>query len=88
MASASPYKLSAWRGSSATTARQVIAEVTEAGIWRRPIVTQVTPAPEFYRAEEYHQDYFRKNPGAGYCRAIISPKVAKFRKQFAERLKK
>jgi peptide-methionine (S)-S-oxide reductase len=70
------------------TARQVIAEVTEAGIWRHPIVTEVTAAPEFYRAEEYHQEYFRKNPGAGYCRAVISPKVAKFRKQFAERLKK
>ena len=69
-------------------ARQVIAEVTQAGIWRRPIVTEVTTAPEFYRAEEYHQDYFAKNPGSGYCRAVISPKVAKFRKQFAGRLKK
>jgi peptide-methionine (S)-S-oxide reductase len=70
------------------TARQVIAEVTQAGLWRNPIVTEVTPAPVFYRAEEYHQDYFRKNPGAGYCRAVISPKVAKFRKHYSERLKR
>jgi peptide-methionine (S)-S-oxide reductase len=69
-------------------ARQVIAEVNEAELWRHPIVTEVTPASEFYRAEEYHQDYFRKNPFAGYCRAVVAPKVTKFRKQFADRLKK
>lgn len=69
------------------TARQVIAEIEAAGIWRSPIVTEVTPFSAFYRGEEYHQDYFRKNPTAGYCRAVVAPKVAKFRKQFAERLK-
>jgi len=69
-------------------ARQVIAEVNEAEIWRHPIVTEVKPAGPFYRAEEYHQDYFRKNPTAGYCRVVVAPKVAKFRKQFAARLKK
>ena len=69
-------------------ARQVIAEVNEAEIWRHPIVTEVKPAGPFYRAEEYHQDYFRKNPTAGYCRVVVAPKVAKFRKQFADRLKK
>lgn len=69
-------------------ARQVIAEVNDAELWRHPIVTEVTPAATFYRAEEYHQDYFRKNPFAGYCRAVVAPKVAKFRKQFADRLKK
>ena len=69
-------------------ARQVIAEVNEAEIWRHPIVTEVKPAGPFYRAEEYHQDYFRKNPTAGYCRVVVAPKVAKFRKQFAERLNK
>lgn len=68
-------------------AKQVIAEIDAAGIWGRPIVTEVTPLSQFYRAEEYHQDYFRKNPTAGYCRAIVAPKVAKFRKQFADRLK-
>jgi len=69
-------------------ARQVIAEVNEAEIWRHPIVTEVKPAGPFYRAEEYHQDYFHKNPTAGYCRVVVAPKVAKFRKQFAERLNK
>jgi peptide-methionine (S)-S-oxide reductase len=47
----------------------------------------VAPASEFYPAEEYHQDYFRRNPGQGYCRAVIAPKVAKFRKEHLERLK-
>src|SRR5439155_26217146 len=69
------------------TTRQVMAEIHQGGIWGRPIVTEVTPLQRFYRAEEYHQDYFRKNPTAGYCRAIIAPKVSKFRKQFAARLK-
>ncbi len=69
------------------TARQVMAEIFKAGIWGRPIVTEVTPLQPFYRAEEYHQDYFRKNPTAGYCRVVIAPKVSKFRKQFAARLK-
>ncbi len=70
------------------TTKQVILEIEEAGIWRRPIVTEVTPLTAFYRGEEYHQDYFRKNPTAGYCRAVVAPKVAKFRKQFSDRLKK
>jgi peptide-methionine (S)-S-oxide reductase len=69
-------------------AKQVIAEVNDPELWRHPIVTEVTAASAFYRAEEYHQDYFRKNPFAGYCRAVVAPKVAKFRKQFADRLKK
>ncbi len=70
------------------TAKQIIAEIEKARIWRGPIVTEVAPLTAFYRAEEYHQDYFRKNPTAGYCRMVISPKVAKFRKQFADRLMK
>jgi peptide-methionine (S)-S-oxide reductase len=70
------------------TTKQVIREIEEAGIWRRPIVTEVSPLTTFYRGEEYHQDYFQKNPTAGYCRAVVAPKVAKFRKQFSDRLKK
>ena len=70
------------------SAQQVVAEVDKAHLWGAPIVTEVTPLSPFYRAEEYHQDYFRKNPTAGYCRAVVAPKVVKFRKQFAERLKK
>ena len=46
------------------------------------------PAPAFYPAESYHQDYFRQNPGQGYCRAVVAPKVAKFRKAWEKRLKR
>jgi peptide-methionine (S)-S-oxide reductase len=63
-----------------------IAELNAEQIWPAPIVTEVVPLEPFYPAEEYHQGYFRGNPGQGYCMAVISPKVAKFRKQFADRL--
>mgnify|MGYP001571995031 CR=1 FL=1 len=69
-------------------AKQVIEEFVAAQVWGHPIVTEVTPFDVFYRGEEYHQEYFRKNPNAGYCRAVVAPKVVKFRKQFAERLRK
>jgi peptide-methionine (S)-S-oxide reductase len=69
-------------------AEEVIREITAAGIWDAPIVTEVTPFEKFFIAEDYHQEYFRKNPFQGYCRVVIAPKVAKFRHQFAERLKK
>jgi peptide-methionine (S)-S-oxide reductase len=68
-------------------AEQAVAELNAAGIWDRPIVTEVMPFREFYKAEDYHQGYFRANPGQGYCQAVVAPKVAKFRKQFAARLK-
>jgi len=68
-------------------AEEVIAELTREGLWPRPIVTEVTPFEAFYPAEDYHQDYFARNPYQGYCQAIIAPKVAKFRKMFVERLK-
>ncbi|MDC4223887.1 MAG: peptide-methionine (S)-S-oxide reductase MsrA [Candidatus Manganitrophus sp.] len=69
-------------------AEQIIKEFSEKGIWDRPIVTEVTPFQKFYRAEEYHQDYYKNNPGQGYCRIVIAPKVAKARKQFIEKLKR
>ena len=69
------------------TAREVIAALERDQVFDAPIVTEVAPATEFYPAEEYHQDYFRRNPGQGYCRAVIAPKVAKFRKAHLERLK-
>jgi peptide-methionine (S)-S-oxide reductase len=69
-------------------AEQVIAELNTAGLWPRPIVTQVAPFEAFYPAEDYHQEYFARNPAQGYCQAIVAPKVAKFRKQFFDRLKK
>ncbi len=67
-------------------ADRVIAELNPS-VWQDPIVTEITPFDAFYRAEEYHQAYFLKNPNQPYCRAIINPKVAKFRKQFHEKLR-
>ncbi len=68
-------------------AEREIAELNAARIWDAPIVTEVVPLRAFYRAEDYHQEYFRQNPGQPYCQAVVSPKVAKFRKQFAAKLK-
>jgi peptide-methionine (S)-S-oxide reductase len=56
-------------------------------IWGENIVTEVVPLPEFYEAEEYHQDFFAKNPSQGYCLAVVAPKVAKVRAKFSELLK-
>ena len=67
------------------TARQVIAEM--ANVWDAPIVTELKPAQAYYKAEEYHQNYFRQNPLQGYCAFVVAPKVAKFRKTFADKIK-
>ena len=67
---------------------KVVAEITAARLWDDPIVTEISPYSAFYAGEEYHQDYFAKNPYAGYCRVVIAPKVAKFRKQYRDRLKR
>jgi peptide-methionine (S)-S-oxide reductase len=61
---------------------EVIAELVREGLWSRPIVTQIEPLQAFYEAEEYHHRYYERNPAQGYCRAVIAPKVAKFRKRF------
>jgi peptide-methionine (S)-S-oxide reductase len=68
-------------------AEQLIATLNAEGVWDRPIVTEVTPLEKFYPAEEYHQEYYRSNPNQGYCQVVIAPKVAKFRKQFTDKLK-
>lgn len=68
-------------------AKALIKELTEANYWPDPIVTAVSPAPTFWRAEEGHQNYFANNPGQGYCQAVVAPKAAKLRKLFAGRLK-
>lgn len=68
-------------------AEELIADIGREGLWSRPIVTEVTPFEAFYPAEDYHQEYFARNPYQGYCQAIIAPKVAKFRKMYLERLK-
>ncbi len=69
-------------------AETVIAEVAAAKIWPGAIVTQVEPLTTFWPAEPEHHDYFARNPWSGYCQAVVAPKVLKFRKMFAERLKK
>lgn len=68
------------------TAEQVVKEITDAHLWKAPVVTQIVPFEAFHPAEEYHRDYFRRNPSQAYCRMVIEPKVAKFRKQFVQRL--
>jgi len=70
------------------TAEDVIREFTTARMWGNAIVTEVTPFKVFYPAEDYHQRYFEHNPDQPYCRVVVAPKVAKFRKQYMSRLKK
>ena len=70
------------------TAEEVIRDLEERRLWDNPIVTEVTALDTFYPAEDYHRDYFARNPGQGYCNVVIAPKVAKFRQQYAEKLKK
>jgi peptide-methionine (S)-S-oxide reductase len=70
------------------TAAQLIAELDAARAWPSPIVTEVSKASRFYPAEDYHQEYFAQNGRQPYCQFVVAPKVAKFRKQYAERLKK
>jgi peptide-methionine (S)-S-oxide reductase len=67
------------------TARQVIAEM--AAVWDAPIVTELSPAQPYYRAENYHQNYFAQHPLQGYCAFVVAPKVAKFRTLYSNRLK-
>jgi peptide-methionine (S)-S-oxide reductase len=69
-------------------AEQVIANLNSARIYDAPIVTEVAAASQFYVAEDYHQEYFRRNPAQPYCAYVVRPKVAKFRKHFLEKLKK
>ena len=68
-------------------ATAMIAELDSDRLWSAPIVTEVLPAPRFFAAEPYHQQYFRRNPEQGYCQVVVSPKLAKFRKRFSARLK-
>lgn len=70
------------------TAEQTIAQLTADTIWPNPIVTELSPIPEFYPAEAYHQDYFANNPYQPYCQAIVAPKVVKLRQKYAHRLKR
>ena len=69
------------------TTEQVIKELQAEHLYRKPFVTQVVPFSEFYPAEEYHHNYFARNPERAYCQLVIAPKVAKFRSKFTGRLK-
>lgn len=70
-----------------SAARRMITALESERIWPDPIVTEVRPAPAFWPAEDYHQDYLANNPAQPYCLAVVAPKAAKLRKLFAERLK-
>jgi peptide-methionine (S)-S-oxide reductase len=73
--------------SQRASAEQIIDEISTEKIWPDPIVTQIQPIEEFFIAEDYHQDYFMRNPNQGYCQVVIAPKVAKFRTAYTEKLK-
>ena len=68
-------------------AEQTIAELHAERVWNAPIVTEVTAFQRFFKAEDYHQEYFQRNGEQSYCRAVIAPKVAKFRKSYTASLK-
>ena len=68
-------------------AQKLIAALTAGKVFRDPIVTEVSPAPAFYAAEDYHQGYFANNSAQQYCQYVVAPKLAKFRKKFASRVK-
>lgn len=70
------------------TAEATVARLEREAIFDRPIVTELAPMPEWYPAEAYHQRYFERNPYQGYCMAVVGPKVAKFRRKFAARLRR
>lgn len=67
-------------------AEQLVRELTEQRVFRDPIVTEIVPASTFYPAEDYHQEYFARNPYQPYCQFVVAPKVAKFRKLFANKV--
>jgi peptide-methionine (S)-S-oxide reductase len=72
----------------AKTAKAVMQEIEDAKIWPAKLVTQIEPLAVFYEAESEHHDYFARNPWSGYCQVVVAPKVVKFRKQFADRVKR
>jgi len=68
-------------------AEAAVREENASERWERDLVTQIAPLETFHRAEEYHQDYFRRNPGQGYCQAVVAPKLRKFREAFPDKRK-
>ncbi|PWU05590.1 MAG: peptide-methionine (S)-S-oxide reductase [Terriglobia bacterium] len=74
--------------SQKTTAEEVIRELNAEEIWPSPIVTEIQPAGRFFKAEDYHQNYFRTHPQQPYCSFVVAPKVRKFREKFAAKLRR
>ena len=68
-------------------AEEIVAELERDGVFEDPIVTEVSALQAYYPGEDYHQDYYRQNPGQGYCQVVVAPKLAKFRARYASRLK-
>lgn len=68
-------------------AENIISEIEEQQIWPKPVVTEVLPVTNYSQAEDYHQDYFNNNPQNQYCNMVVAPKLAKFKKTFASKLK-
>jgi peptide-methionine (S)-S-oxide reductase len=68
-------------------AEQVIKEFSDEGAFDAPIVTQVEPSKAFYKAEDYHREYYKRHPEQPYCRVVIAPKIAKFRQLYLDKLK-
>ena len=73
--------------SQKTAAEAMLRQLAEEKVWGKPIVTEVVPLEVFYPAEDYHQEYFARNPYQGYCQFVVAPKVSKFRKKYADLLK-
>ena len=71
----------------AQVVRSVLAELVTEGWWAQPVTTEISPAPTFWIAEDYHQNYLARNPHQGYCLAVVGPKVAKFRRTFPDLIK-
>lgn len=69
------------------TAEQSLRETDASDLWEDPIVTEIEPLENFYRAENYHQNYYENNPNAGYCQVVIAPKLKKLRREFSELIK-
>lgn len=74
--------------SQASEAAAVREELNQQGLWSKPIVTEILPAPTFYPAEAYHQGYYVQNPEQAYCQAVVGPKLVKFRQKFLNLLRK
>ena len=68
-------------------AEALIEELNKEGVWDKPIVTRVLPIGTFYKAEEYHKDYYMKHPESAYCQQVITPKIAKLQQRYYSKLK-